>query len=557
MTSEKNIPCGPCLFDDVTKDAGKWCTNCEEGICEDCENVHRKSKTSRNHKVISIEDYRKIENVSISQVCEHHGENLEWFCKNHDEVLCVVCVPSNHKACSAVIPISVNSANSRQSTALSDLEESIDGTLSNLKQCIKNRESAPNEIENQEITVKTMILETRMNINHHLDRLQEKCLHELRLTSQTCISKYMEIVQKLKSKEELLTELREQTIHMKQFSSDIQVFLRTLQMNKRIEREIKSIKSELCSAKDYKLKVAFHTLIEKLNEAEEFGKINVSECATMLEFREQKIDQSQIMINASKPNNVSHIKLNLSKKFQIKKTKGMKINVCAILPNGHLLMANGTKENHLNVYRDTGEHIRDILVSGKPYDIAVIDLNRIVVTYWNAFYLEVMINNTFNVEKNISLQNSCFEVSHGDGRLYVVYENDIQVMDLSGRQLKTLKTAANGLACIKTSRDKIFYADNSTNQVHCCRLNGEELWKFECDLIELPHDITVDSYQNVYVVGYNSNNLTIIQHDGKYSKTLLIEADGLYHPTAVDFDTDKRTLLICNEEGNVTLYKVV
>ncbi|XP_071150332.1 uncharacterized protein [Mytilus edulis] len=276
----------------------------------------------------------------------------------------------------------------------------------------------------------------------------------------------------------------------------------------------------------------------------------------MLEFREQKIDQSQIMINASKLNNVSHIKLNLSKKFQIKKTKGMKINVCAILPNGHLLMANGTKENHLKVYRDTGEHIRDILVSGKPYDIAVIDLNRIVVTYLDAFYLEVMNNNTFNVEKNISLQNSCFEVSHGDGKLYVVYENDIQVMDLSGRQLKTLKTAANGLACIKTSRDKIVYADNSTNQVHCCRLNGEELWKCECDLIELPHDITVDSYQNVYVVGYNSNNLTIIQHDGIYSKTLLTESDGLYHPTTVDFDTDKGTLLICNEEGNVALYKV-
>ncbi|XP_071150331.1 E3 ubiquitin-protein ligase Midline-1-like [Mytilus edulis] len=194
MTSEKNIQCGPCLFDDVTKDAGKWCTNCEEGICDDCENVHRKSKTSRNHKVISIEDYRKIENVSISQVCEHHGENLEWFCKSHDEVLCVVCVPSKHKACTAVIPISVNSANSRQSTALSDLEESIDGTLSNLKQCIKNRESAPNEIENQEIAVKTMILETRMNINHHLDRLQEECLQELRSTTQTCISKYMEIV---------------------------------------------------------------------------------------------------------------------------------------------------------------------------------------------------------------------------------------------------------------------------------------------------------------------------------------------------------------------------
>ncbi|CAG2230667.1 unnamed protein product [Mytilus edulis] len=146
------------MFVDVTKDAGRWCTRCEEGLCDDCEKAHRKSKSSRNHQVISIEDYRKIEHVSISQVCEHHGENLEWFCKSHDEVLCVVCVPSKHKACSDVIPISANSANARQSTALSDLEERIEETLRNVKQCIKNRESASNELKKQELAVKLWFL---------------------------------------------------------------------------------------------------------------------------------------------------------------------------------------------------------------------------------------------------------------------------------------------------------------------------------------------------------------------------------------------------------------
>ncbi|XP_052079892.1 uncharacterized protein LOC127718037 [Mytilus californianus] len=557
MASGKHIPCGPCRFDDVTKDAGRWCTNCEEGLCEDCENVHRKSKTSRNHQVISLEDYRKIENVSISQVCEHHGENLEWFCKTHDEVLCVVCVPSKHKSCSDVIPITVNSANSRQSTALFDLEETIGRTLRNVKQCIKNRESATKEIEKQEIVVKTMVLETRMKINSHLDRLQEKLLNELGLTSHTCKSKYMKILQKLESTKEMLIKLKEETLHMKQFSSDIQVFLGTRQFNKQIKSEIKSTKSELGSTKDYELKVAIHSIIEKLsNEVEEFGQIKVSECASMLDFKEQKIDQAQIGITIPTPSNISDIKLQVIKTFQIEKTNDMNIYGCIILPNGHLLMTH-KQENQLKEYSDTGEHIRDILVSGKPYDIAVIDLNRIVVTYGDALYLEIMNNNTFHIENSISLKNSCLEVSHEDGKLYVVYKNEIQVMDLSGRQLKKIKAAAKGVACIKTSRDKIFYADYNTNQILCCRLNGEELWKFKCDLIKFPHDITVDSYHNVYVVGYISNNLTIIQHDGKDSRTLLTESDGQNRPTVVNFDTDKSTLHICSERGNVTLYKVV
>ncbi|CAG2223005.1 unnamed protein product [Mytilus edulis] len=60
--------CGPCGFDDVTEKAKRWCTDCKEGLCENCEKAHIKNKISRNHKIISIEDYRKIENVSISEV---------------------------------------------------------------------------------------------------------------------------------------------------------------------------------------------------------------------------------------------------------------------------------------------------------------------------------------------------------------------------------------------------------------------------------------------------------------------------------------------------------
>ncbi|CAC5408353.1 unnamed protein product [Mytilus coruscus] len=235
MSSEKIIHCGPCSFDDVTKEAGRWCTNCEEGLCEDCEHVHRKSKISRNHRVISIEDYRKIENVSISLIC---------------------------------------SANSRQSAALFDLQEMIERTLYNVKQRIKNRESATKEMEKQELTVKTMVFESRMIINGHLDRLQDKLLNELTSTSDTCKSKYLKILQKLKSTAEMLTKLREQTLHMKQFSSDIQVFLGTRQFNRLIESEIKSMKDEIGPIKDYELKVENHSIIEKLlNEVEEFGQI--------------------------------------------------------------------------------------------------------------------------------------------------------------------------------------------------------------------------------------------------------------------------------------------
>ncbi|XP_052083267.1 uncharacterized protein LOC127720623 [Mytilus californianus] len=559
MASGTLVPCGPCRYDDVTKDAKRWCTNCEEGLCEDCENAHRKSKISRNHQAISIEDYRKIENVSISQVCEHHGENLEWFCKTHDEVLCMVCVPSKHKACSGVISISVASTNARQSTALSDLEEAIEGTLRNVKQCIMNRESASKDIDKQELAIKTTIIETRSKLNGHLDKMQEKLLRDLRSTSHTCKSKYSKLFRKLESKKEMLTKLKEQTQHMKQFSSDKHVFLGTRQVNQRIVREVRSIKRVFGATKDYELKVAIHSLIDKLaNEVEDFGQINVSECARKLAFRDPKSDQAQILINVPTSRNISDVKLQLIKTFQIQRNAEIVISGCATLPNGHLLIANTTNENQLIEYSDTGEHIRDIPVSGRPFDITVIDPQRIVVTYPDMRILEILNSNNFNIENKISLHNICFGISIEDGRLYVINgDSTIQVLDLSGRQLETLKVESNNSLYITTSSDRLFFTDSANSSVHCCSLKGEALWHFKSESIAYPYGVAVDNYNNVYVVGYFSRNLTIIQQDGKDSKSSLTKSDGLDRPRAVYYDKEKRTLLICDYNGKVALYKVV
>ncbi|CAC5356915.1 unnamed protein product [Mytilus coruscus] len=486
-------------------------------------------------------------------------KNLEWFCKTHDEVLCMVCVPSKHKACSDVISISVASTNARQSTALSDLEEAIDEALRNLKQCITSRDSSTKEIENQELAIKTTILETRTKLNNHLDKMQENLLSELRATSLTCKSKYTKFLQKLKSKKEMLTKLREQTQHMKQFSSDIQVFLGTRQVNQQVISEVESIKSEIGASKDYELKVAIHSLIEKLSkEIEEFGQIKVSECAVNLDFKDPKIDQAQIGINVPSARNICDVELQLIKTFQIQRNAKILISGCVTLSNGHLLIANNTNANQLIEYSDTGEHIRDIPVSGRLYDITVIDPQRIVVTYYNTKFIEIMNSNTFNIEKKISLQNRCYGISVEDGRLYVRSgDYTIQILDLSGRQLETLKIPSNNVCYITTSRDRIFYTDYNKNMVHCCSLKGEELWQFKNDSITSPCGVAVDNYNNVYVVGGHSHNLTIIQHDGKDSKTLLTESDGLERPTSLYYDKEKRTLLICNFRGKVALYKVV
>lgn len=103
------------------------------------------------------------------------------------------------------------------------------------------------------------------------------------------------------------------------------------------------------------------------------------------------------------------------------------------------------------MYSEAGKHIRDIKVSEMPFDIVVIYLSSIVMTYGNATFLEIMNNKTFVVNKKISFSKSCFGVSYVDERLYVANAYDIEVIDISGRHPETLKIASNTVVDIATT----------------------------------------------------------------------------------------------------------
>jgi hypothetical protein len=58
----------------MTKYADQWCPECEEGLCFECDNHHKVSKATRNHSVITIENYHKLPSC-ISEI-GNHCENI-------------------------------------------------------------------------------------------------------------------------------------------------------------------------------------------------------------------------------------------------------------------------------------------------------------------------------------------------------------------------------------------------------------------------------------------------------------------------------------------------
>ncbi|CAC5361311.1 unnamed protein product [Mytilus coruscus] len=505
------IPCGPCLYDETHQNARKWCTSCEEGLCEECEKTHKKTKTSRDHKLISIHDYPKIKDVPIIFTCSDHDKKLEWFCKSYDKALCVVCIPTEHRSCSDVIPIDVAATNARQSTAISDLQEAIGVTLRNITLCINSRNTATKDIEKQEKDIRRIIRSTRTKINSHLDELKEKFMQTLVSATKTCKSKCNNFLQQFNIQKAKLIKLKDQVLQMKEFASDLQVFLGTRQIDKLVMSEIESIKTSTDSIYDNNFSLALNHDIQKLSNAviKEFGEIQVIEHTTNLDIRELKIEQAQIQ----------------------QKVKPAK-------------------------YSEGRNYIGSIQVSAYPYDITVIDSDRIAITYGNEKCFKIFNYRNSRVEKKILTGGCCWGLSQSNGKIYVKLDKvDLEVYDITGKKLRTL--AADCDEYISASKNNLFGASFLQSTVCCYDMNGQEVWKFQDDSLAHPFGVSNDRSGNVFVVGRQSRNLILIQHDDKAYKHLLnLKEDSC--PSAVYYNTDKNTLLYCNEQGDYcALYKVL
>ncbi|XP_052092871.1 uncharacterized protein LOC127729206 [Mytilus californianus] len=557
MAYKLNIQCGPCGYEEKTKNAKIWCTNCEEGFCRECEKSHKSMKVSRDHKMISVEDYRQIEDITVNMNCEIHGKKLDLYCKKHDIAICVVCAPSAHKTCSSsdVFSIDEASKNVKQSSALSDLEETISKTLDDVKYCINDRETAWKNVDKEEQTIRKTIAETRLSLTKYLDELERKLLLDLKSQHENCKSKYIKIFDQMKQIEKELENMREQTLKMKRFASDLQVFLGTRQLNKTITEKIGSLKADMKDHTNNRMEIEIHHVISSLmEEVKQFGEIKVFVTKAGLELKDAKIDQAQIHIQGSMQN-VCNISLHLKQKFDIKGSEKT-ITACTILHDDTVIIADYFGSGKLLEYNNNGKHIRDIPVSAKPFDITAVDTDRIAVTYPGANYLVIINTKNDSERKKIQCSFNGRGISFQDQKLYVVvYKEGIEVMDLNGKKLNTIVNGISlGVFSITTTRERIYYTDNNSRTVHCCSMTGKEIWVFKDQSISSPRCLSVDTNQNVFVVG--QHNLTLIQHDGKDSKVLLTDHDELDKPGAVYYCKEKKIVCLGYKRGSIAMYQV-
>ena len=203
------------------------------------------------------------------------------------------------------------------------------------------------------------------------------------------------------------------------------------------------------------------------------------------------------------------------------------------------------------LHNKDGKRIRNISVSYNPFDLALVDSERVVISYGVMRTVDILNLTTNSIEKTFEHKSCCFGISYEDGRLYtVVDQHGIIVTYLLRKHLDTIKEGVVGASYITTDKDRIYVCSYISNTVKCYSKTGELLWIFSGDLLLAPSGLAIDSNRNILVVGEDSNNLTVISRDCKTRKILLNVENDLHRPKYIHYNKGNNVLLVCNLEND-------
>ena len=79
-----------------------WCVECENSLCQRCNDAHQRMKAFKSHKTVPVEEFVKNPKLVLStpekpEVCKSHGKQaLDLYCKTCSSLICRDCTLKDH-----------------------------------------------------------------------------------------------------------------------------------------------------------------------------------------------------------------------------------------------------------------------------------------------------------------------------------------------------------------------------------------------------------------------------------------------------------------------------
>lgn len=321
MASLNTVLCGVCDSQLLTSNAQYWCPECDEGLCSQCLNHHNASKSSRNHGVITVENYKQLPPsiANISRFCSQHDRTFHDYCPQHDSLCCPLCIQSNHATCVGIVSLEKIKQTAQTSALFESLDRNLKDIKLNVEKIVEDRKQNLTEIQKQRQTFLDEIKQVRNKINEYLDSLEQRIIQDLYASEKEIQSQIEDLLGELAKYYEKLDLLQTYMSAIKKHASDLQAFLGS----KMIETEIQSHELFMQSLFDDEriqkigINCKFeHNVSNILSFVTSFGLISVESSSPLVTMQTGKDKQAQIRSIHYALTTINDIKMTLKREFE-------------------------------------------------------------------------------------------------------------------------------------------------------------------------------------------------------------------------------------------------
>ncbi|XP_063400279.1 uncharacterized protein LOC134684893 [Mytilus trossulus] len=559
MALSSGKTCGSCDVQQITEAAIVWCTTCDEGLCSTCLGHHKVNKASRKHETIPINQYESLEKFSscIKQVCEKHDQTIGFYCLDHDGTACGLCIPESHRQCTGLKPIDELARHAKNSANIIDIERGFEEIGKTLEKLRNNRQQNIDTIKDDKKTISIKIRALKERLAKRLDEMEASILKALDTKVSQNLSELDQLVSKIKDKEKNLDQSRKTIKQVKEGLSDVQVFLVTKDLNKKLCEE-ENLVSNICrqdAAQGCSLNLQINPQLEQLfAKLNSYGEIQICKCPCGIKIGAWEQKRAQIVVPTTAIRDIDKIQLKLEQTIQLK--EGVYAG-CVIVPGGRMVFALCEK-HQVSVHRKDGQLSTSIDVGLYPYDLAVITNNTVAVSCRDSESINIVNIDEGVVPKKIDIGGSCHGLAFYNSKLYVLVLNKgIHAYNLDGNFVRKIKVDISAeygyLAMANDNFVYTLYEDFQNRFITCCDFSGSQIWRSSF----ADSGVSVDQFGNSFAANFWSNSIKFISADGKRENLLFSNSDMINSPEGVYFEKSNNTLLVTCRNGMAALYRVI
>ncbi|XP_052087917.1 E3 ubiquitin-protein ligase TRIM71-like [Mytilus californianus] len=521
--------CYPCKRIDITSPAVCYCSKCVEFLCKDCEKYHKTNKSTSNHLLVSIAKIVKETDLlkhAPPVICPEHRESeMAMYCFSHEVVCCSSCVSEHHSQCKTVATVEHAVARFKEKRMFEAFNKNLQKSKLKYEEEIKKGTEHLGQLDHSASFICAEIEEMRKMINKHFDDLEVSAKKQL-------VSIKNEQTAEL---EDRIDEFRMRSLMLEDSEQVLKAFVQNASPGLLLF-EMKRLKNQHMECEKF-----IHqskTLLAKRLLGFEPDK-NVAGITSSLKHMGKVFVKGVFDVTRDVPKNTMTLKT---------KRKNARITGISSFPDGRIVV---TDENNctLTLFDGEGKEVNELVLLGKPWDVATLDRHRCVITMRGLNVLQYVNVNDMTLLRQIAIDDGCWGVSVYGEELVIGFDNKVEIFDFGGRSEHVIPCLGSDYYVTIDNLGR-FYHKHHGNTLHCRHVSGKFAFSYyNAELVNLT-GITIDNDGNIYVAGFHSNNVHQLTPDGTLTRIILSGMDGIYQPLKLHFSKDFSKLLVANNNGS-------